>query len=307
MPCKTGVDFKPWFFDEDVLSLPCSSMSHLERAWYFIGTILLAVKASIHVPNITPLKSCRSLVSYSKPSYDELRNISFTGIMKRKWNEAALDDRTTMNKTSLSDGSKIKFLKSLHLSNAKSAILSVIPFYSEYFRPEKLFSMPTPLCKLYDEHCRTRIFTDLASKAAVAFQSIKCTRQQAALVEESTREQGNSKLWWLQRAGRITSSMFYKVYHASRMELPLYVINSVCYGEASRLSKTEFQLDQQHAHKALEKFKQVTSYTYIFFEHFISKSILFCHVIYFNYNCALFTTILLSHQEEYIFVLFVYL
>lgn len=56
---------------------------------------------------------------------------------------------------------------------------------------------------------------------------------ECVLVEERTREQRKSRVWFDQRAGRVTASMFHK---AARTEKSPSLIKRVCYPRSSQFS-----------------------------------------------------------------------
>ena len=53
------------------------------------------------------------------------------------------------------------------------------------------------------------------------------------IVEEETREQSKSRVWFDQRAGRVTASVFSE---AARAGTPASLIKRICYPRASRFS-----------------------------------------------------------------------
>ena len=62
--------------------------------------------------------------------------------------------------------------------------------------------------------------------------NFKVSKEQVKLVEEATRDQACNRLWFAQRAGRITASIFK---HAARTNLAMpspSLIKRVCYPDA---------------------------------------------------------------------------
>jgi len=53
------------------------------------------------------------------------------------------------------------------------------------------------------------------------------------VVEEETREQSKSKVWFDQRAGRVTGSVFYEAAKANRA---VSLIKRICYPRSSQFS-----------------------------------------------------------------------
>ncbi|KAL0973730.1 hypothetical protein UPYG_G00210210 [Umbra pygmaea] len=100
------------------------------------------------------------------------------------------------------------FFEQLHLSEnqevipKKSAILSVVEGHSIRYMPKTVqLDMPPPPPTLYSS---TRLELDLPAlleEAARIFEELHLTPEQCVLVEEKTREQRKSRVWFDQRAG----------------------------------------------------------------------------------------------------------
>jgi len=65
---------------------------------------------------------------------------------------------------------------------------------------------------------------------------ISVTTSQINAVEKETREQSGSKIWFRQRAGRITASRLKSVLHTSVEKPAKSLIKCICYPEAHRFS-----------------------------------------------------------------------
>ena len=92
--------------------------------------------------------------------------------------------------------------------------------------------LPAGLRSLYGggEHA------DLAARCEEVANSLEVTADEARYVEESTRLQSQSLVWFEQRAGRITSSVAHDVLH-TRMEAPAKsLIKKICSDTPSKLN-----------------------------------------------------------------------
>lgn len=108
-----------------------------------------------------------------------------------------------------------KFYEHLHASGTKPAILSLAcPYNKDYVTKKSAMDLPTTLDGLYSEQLSRKSFTELLSKVDEVFTEMSCSEEQAVNVEESTREQRNSKVWTKMRAGRITASNFHQICQA---------------------------------------------------------------------------------------------
>ena len=75
---------------------------------------------------------------------------------------------------------------------------------------------------------------DLTARCEEVANSLKMTADEARYVEESTRLQSQSLVWFEQRAGRITSSVAHDVLH---MEAPAKsLIKKICSDTPSKLN-----------------------------------------------------------------------
>ena len=103
------------------------------------------------------------------------------------------------------------------------------------FEPKKVSAptqrLPAGLRSLYGgEH------EYLAARCEEVASSLKVTEDEVRDVEESTRLQAHSLVWFEQRAGRITSSVVHDVLH-TRMEAPAKsVIKKICSDTPSQLN-----------------------------------------------------------------------
>ncbi|XP_038048751.1 uncharacterized protein LOC119722624 [Patiria miniata] len=85
--------------------------------------------------------------------------------------------------------------------------------------------------------------------------SFKIPEKQASRDEELTRDQGNSKLWYSFRAGRITASMLKAACHSDPRMPSKSLINTICYPEAVKLSTKATEYGLTHETEVLCKYK----------------------------------------------------
>ncbi|KAL0993217.1 hypothetical protein UPYG_G00104810, partial [Umbra pygmaea] len=148
-------------------------------------------------------------------------------------------------------------LGELHLSEnqevipKKSAILSVVEGHSIRYMPKTVqLDMPPPLPTLYSS---TRLELDLPpllEEAARIFEELHLT-EQCVLVEEKTREQRKSRVWFDQRAGRVTASAFHE---AARTNNSSSLIKRVCYPQSSHFSTAATRWGLQNEDTARESY-----------------------------------------------------
>ena len=93
-----------------------------------------------------------------------------------------------------------------------------------------------------------------SSKADEVFKEMSCSKEQAVNVEESTREQRNSKVWTKMRAGRITASNFHQICHTNPAKPSLSLIKPICYGSNFQSAATYWGIRQK---RALDEYRKV--------------------------------------------------
>ncbi|XP_046894769.1 uncharacterized protein LOC124479876 [Hypomesus transpacificus] len=93
--------------------------------------------------------------------------------------------------------------------------------------------LPTPLTTLYSSTWLGMDLPSLLEEGAEIFEVLHLTPELCVLVGEKTREQRKSRVWFDQRAGRVTASMFH---NAARTEKSSSLIKRVCYPRSSQFS-----------------------------------------------------------------------
>ena len=121
-----------------------------------------------------------------------------------------------------------------HLSGLKMnpVLLSLVAEFNDSYIPlyEKGV-LPKPLTHLYE--ATTLSCSDLLNKCEQVYQGIALTAEQAKTVEEKTRDQSGSKLWFQQKAGRVIASKLRSVLHTKITNPSKSLIYSICYPESN--------------------------------------------------------------------------
>ena len=127
----------------------------------------------------------------------------------------------------------IHFYKSLELSTGKPPLLSLVPSFSDRYIPLSAQGvLPKPLTSLFDAGCLNLPEAELKAKCLEIARSITISVEQASCVEEKTRRQALSKLWFQQRAGRVTASKLKQATRTNLMRPSTSLIKSICYPES---------------------------------------------------------------------------
>jgi len=139
----------------------------------------------------------------------------------------------------------------------KPAILSIIPEFCEAYVPlRSTGAVPPPLSDLYKEEFLSLSYPDLLKECEEAFVNLSVEPHQAAVVEEKTREQSNSKTWFQQRAGRITASRFKSAAHTDITQPSQSLIKTICYPESYRFTSKATLWGCTHEKDALAAYKR---------------------------------------------------
>ena len=122
------------------------------------------------------------------------------------------------------------FYEELSQSKGKPVVLSLIPSHNTSYIPiyEAGTSM-RPLTDLHDPKSMALSYPDLLQKCEDIFNSYTFSFNQATKVEEMTRSQSKSRVWFQQRAGRITASRFREILHTYYTQPSVSAIKSICY------------------------------------------------------------------------------
>ena len=149
------------------------------------------------------------------------------------------------------------FFKKLSESGKKPVILSLVPEYSDAYVPlYKKGSLPMPLTEYCEEKYIKLNFPDLLVQCEVFFASLSITPAQAKEVEEKTREQSGSKIWFQQRAGRITASRLKSSVCTDITQPSMSLIRGICYPESNQFKSTATMWGCEHEKVALEIYKR---------------------------------------------------
>ena len=264
---------KSWLAVErngNVLTGHCNCLAGLGGVCSHVGAILFAVEAGVRMRKSRTCTSvpCQWLMpsGVGNVSYAELQEIDFTSsnTKKRKLDEriSGLTSQAhpTQAKPRTAYGPSTqqisKFYERLHASGTKPAILSLVsPYNKDYVTKKAVMDLPTTLDGLYSEQLSSMSFTELLIKADEVFKEMSCSKEQAVNVEESTREQRNSKVWTKMRAGRITASNFHQICHTSPAKPSLSLIKQICYGSNFQSAATDWGIRQEK--RALDEYRKV--------------------------------------------------
>ena len=88
---------------------------------------------------------------------------------------------------------------------------------------------PAPLTDLFDSDTMKLSFPELVEKSSDVYDSYAISGDQVSLVEENSREQANSHIWYQQRSGRVTASKLKSIIATNPSKSSHSLIKTICY------------------------------------------------------------------------------
>ena len=147
------------------------------------------------------------------------------------------------------------FYEELSKSKGKPVILSLIPNHNTSYIPiYEAGTLMRPLTDLHDPKAMSLSYPDLLQKCDDIFNSYTFSFNQAAKVEEMTRSQSKSRIWFQQCAGRITASKFREILHTDYTQPSISAIKSICYPVMHQLMPKACQYGCEHEEQARVKY-----------------------------------------------------
>ena len=225
-------------------------MAGLCEACSHVGAILFAVEAGVRMRDsstCTQKKGKWIMPGYVKEiPYLPVSEMDFTSAKKK--HSLLLEEQVTpMTARTASDAThtthvpvptteeQIKFFSSISGSTLKPAILSVVQPFNEQFTMKENDTLPKPLPEsLYKEECIQLEYKDLLQCCQVI--SLNVSPDGCQAVEAATRTQSNTKVWFQQRAGRITASNLKSACRTNASKPSKSLIKTICYPEAHKFS-----------------------------------------------------------------------
>lgn len=138
---------------------------------------------------------------------------------------------------------------------SKPALLSLIPAHSDSYVPKFLNpELPTVLSNLFDKNLSEADYPTLLKRAEDAVKQLQITKKQQVSVEERTRDQANSRLWFWLRTGRITASKFKSARHTDPACPSHSFIMSICHPEMPRFNTEATKWGRYHEKAAREAY-----------------------------------------------------
>ena len=234
MPLKVWVAVKS---SGTILCAHCTCMAGAGEACSHISSVLFAAEANTHVKeqhSSTSLPCSWLPPSFRSIEYAQICNIDFaTPKQKRRRVDEVCSKSKPAYKIPKPTADDIHgHYEQLSALKVNPVLLSLVAEFNDSYIPlyEKGV-LPKPLVLLYEETIFS--YPDLLKKCEQVYKDMTLTAEQVKTVEEKTRDQSGSKLWFQQRAGRVTASKLRSVLHTKVTDPSKSLISSICYDPES--------------------------------------------------------------------------
>ena len=194
--------------------------------------------------------------------YLPIKDIDFTSAKGKKrkldeiidGNEQQRDDPKVHIRGKKSTESELALLfENLSCGGTKPGILSLVSKFSDSYVPKSLCSdFPQPLNSLKESSYLQLSYHELLAKCESV--SVEISKEMAEKVEQATRSQSHSKLWFKYRAGRITASRMKAVCRTDPGYPAQSLIKSICYPEAFSFTTAATKWGCKHENQARQMY-----------------------------------------------------
>ncbi len=262
----------PWVISKasgKVLAGHCNCMAGLGETCSHVASLLWAIEAGVRIRDsmtVTQKKAYWVLPpSVKEVPYAPLSCINFVGragslaALKTPQSMAPVASCSSRNRLTSPSTEEVGHLfASLSACSTKPAILALVKDYSSRYIPNSLApDLPLPLSDLYSSEHLSDTFDDLLQLAGQT--EVVVSTSQSLAVEEKTRGQAHSRLWFRMRTGRITASRLKAVCATDPAMPSVSLIMSICHPELSKFSTAATIWGCEHESVARAKYKSLYS------------------------------------------------
>nr|XP_047129247.1 uncharacterized protein LOC124809277 isoform X2 [Hydra vulgaris] len=252
----------------NILAAHCNCMASLAKTCTHVSATLFAIDASVSLENsrtVTEEAAYWRLPSNVKEvKYSRLKNIDFTSATTTKRNLDNMLSQTPVRQYYLQPLPFVEppnatemnnLFQKLHDTGAKPSILSIVPNFVESYVSRFLSSLHPWVCeglrKDQDTSATLEEIDELCTQILNS-DTLLTTKEACQLVEEQTRSQATSRVWFRFRAGRITSSNMKKACITSPLKPSISTVKSICYPSLLKFKTAATDWRCQHETCALD-------------------------------------------------------
>ena len=260
-----------WFLAEKcgtVIAAHCDCMAGLCEGCSHVGAVLFAVEAGVRIRDAT---TCTQETNkWLLPShvreipYLPVSEVDFTSAKKKQ--ELMVEKQVTPMATTSNPGIQTtrtpaptseeqkSFFSSISGTAVKPAVLSLVTPFNEQYTCKEIDNVPMPLPdSLFKEECIQLDYIELLQQCQQI--SVEVTPDECQAIETSTRKQSQSKVWYQQRAGRITASNLKSACKTNTAKPAKSLVKSICYPEAHKFSTAATRWGREHEGRARKAYQ----------------------------------------------------
>ena len=263
----SATPLQPWIAAEnngEILCAHCTCKAGLGEACSHISALLFAAEAHTRMRQNTTCTStsCSWLEpSIKKVEYAPIYEIDFTTPQTKRRKCAGSKSSPRCSVSMLEEVEEPTeeelhtFCTQLSQSEKMPSLLSIVPGFCEPYIPHsECGTLPKPLSYLFDKELLEISYSQLLEKGEEAFTNIRISSAQAKALEELTRQQSHSKLWYQYKAGHITASNFKNAVHTNTKKLSSSLIKRICYPESYKFKTASTCWGLDHEKSALSEY-----------------------------------------------------
>lgn len=260
-----------WFLAEKcgtVIAAHCDCMAGLCEGCSHVGAVLFAVEAGVRIRDATTCTQEKNkwlLPSHQREiPYLPVSEMDFTSAKKK--HELMVEKQVTPMATRSNPGiqntrtpaptseEQKSFFTSISGSTVKPAVLSLVTPFNEQYTCKEIDNVPKPWPdSLFKEECIQLDYTDLLQQCQQI--SLEVTHDGCQAIETSTRKQSQSKVWYQQRAGRITASNLKSACKTNTAKPAKSLVKSICFPEAHKFSTAATRWGCEHEGRARKAYQ----------------------------------------------------
>lgn len=269
--CNAGL-LSCWLIIEntgEVCCAHCTCMAGLGEVCTHVAAVLFYLETAARINGIPSCtqQQCQWVVPSFQHNipYSPIKSIDFTSAKTKK---RKLNDGTPLHPPTPSISSKSltvqapeecevnTFLQKLSQCGTKPSVLSLTPPYADSYIPKSMLpTYPKPLLELFQPKFLELDHSQLLAKCNST--DIRLTEEMIINVEQDTKGQSNSRLWFKYRSGRITASKLKQVCRTNPTMPSQRLIKEICYPELFRFTSAATRWGSVHEKPAREAYTKI--------------------------------------------------
>lgn len=248
----------PWLIshkDGKVVAAHCDCMAGLGESCSHVASLLWAIEAGVKRRDsltVTDKKAYWVLPStVKKVPYSKISDISFN-----KYGEVNKKTRTESKVPVSSQDEILNFLSNVKSScDSKPAVMALMKEFSDAYVPSSINEdLPPVLSTYFDKELSTLECDTVMSVCKQKLYIYNINAKQQIAVEEQTRKQANSRLWFRMRTGRVTASKFKSACVTDPLKPSHSLIMSICHPELVKFSNEATKWGCNHEETAKDAY-----------------------------------------------------